>query len=100
MSAPGCIARGMTMKKFAIYTAGFLLPVVATLAGMSLWHSAVRYEVRTAEGFLYIVDRRTGEVTSCGHLKCRTIRPADGTAIAETQAAGAFDDLIPRTPGN
>jgi hypothetical protein len=53
------------MRKFAIYTLGFLAPIIAVVIGQNIWSRMTRLEARTADGTIYVVDRRTGETIHC-----------------------------------
>lgn len=73
------------MRKFAIYTLGFIVPIIAVVIGQNIWSRMARFEARTDDGTIYVVDRRTGETVRCedrpeGELPvtCSTIQaPAD-----------------------
>lgn len=70
------------MKKFAVYTLGFFVPVIAYWALSNAWWRATRFEARTADGWIYVVDRRTGEVTSCLERTCQVIKAATEAAAS------------------
>lgn len=82
------------MKKLALYTLGFLGPVLALFVAQNVYWKTTRFEARAADGWIYVVDRNTGEVTSCIRRTCQVIRRgADSSRVAER--TGAFDDLPP-----
>lgn len=65
------------MKKFAIYTAVFFAPIIALVVLQNIWAKTLRFDARIEDGSLYVVDRRSGEVTFCSGWDCRVIRSSD-----------------------
>lgn len=76
------------MKKFALYTVMFFAPIAALVAAQNVWSKGFRFEARLEDGSLYVVDRRTGEVTFCSGWDCRVIRSNAGLAAKHLDTGG------------
>ena len=79
------------MQKFAIYTLGFFLPLAAYVAYTN-WQPN-RFEARTAGGWIYVVDLRSGEVTSCIRRDCQVIKSGEATPATSSLAVSGLRPL-------